>query len=448
MSISAKTQAILLLTARFARAENSGVSPLTPTEWGRFAAWLKDKSRTPDELMAAPVEELLRGWSDRSITIERVRALLDRGSALALATERWLRSGLWVLTRSDSDYPGRLKEQLVAHSPPVLFGCGNRALLDGGGLAVVGSRNSSETELLFSSGLGHAAAKAGFSAISGGARGVDQAAMRGALEAEGTVVGVLSDSLLRASLSQKYRPYLMNGSLALISPFHPDAGFNVGNAMQRNKYIYCLADAAVVVHSGTKGGTWNGAVENLRKGWVPLWVKETDDQAAGNTQLVDLGARSMSCDIDSIDVPSLVSASVVNSTCSDSSWSHPPVARQKAYESSEKDVVGSSEKVAAGLQHATAHTSRNDRKDTEHAKIRTAVLSELDFYHFFLAKVRMLCGDGAKTPDEIRDALGVKKSQLDVWLKRAVEENRVRKLTRPVRYDWVAHQQELLSFDD
>ena len=38
----------------------------------------------------------------------------------------------------------------------------------------------------------------------------------------------------------------MDNNLVLISPFYPDAGFNVGNAMQRNKYIYCLSDAAMV----------------------------------------------------------------------------------------------------------------------------------------------------------------------------------------------------------
>lgn len=40
-------------------------------------------------------------------------------------------------------------------------------------------------------------------------------------------------------------------NLVLMSPFNPEAGFDVGNAMARNKYVYCLADAAVVVHSGT-----------------------------------------------------------------------------------------------------------------------------------------------------------------------------------------------------
>ena len=128
----------------------------------------------------------------------------------------------------------------------------------------------------------------------GGARGVDEASMLGALDAEGTVAGVLSDNLLLTSTRSKYRPHLMSGNLVLISAVYPEAGFNAGNAMQRNKYIYCLSDVAVVVHSGTKGGTWSGAQENLRKRWVPLWVKPSEDKAAGNAALVALGGRLVS----------------------------------------------------------------------------------------------------------------------------------------------------------
>jgi predicted Rossmann fold nucleotide-binding protein DprA/Smf involved in DNA uptake len=76
----------------------------------------------------------------------------------------------------------------------------------------------------------------------------------------------------------------------MLSPFYPEAGFSAGSAMARNKYIYCLADAAVVVHSGTSGGTWNGALENLEKQWVPTWVKRTGDQAAGNAAIQKRGA--------------------------------------------------------------------------------------------------------------------------------------------------------------
>jgi len=75
-----------------------------------------------------------------------------------------------------------LKKRLRRDSPAVLFGCGNKALLNGGGLAVIGSRNATKQDLAYSRGLGELAASNGYSIVSGGARGVDEASMLGALE--------------------------------------------------------------------------------------------------------------------------------------------------------------------------------------------------------------------------------------------------------------------------
>ncbi|RND27384.1 DNA-processing protein DprA, partial [Vibrio cholerae] len=98
--------------------------------------------------------------------------------------------------------------------------------------------------------------------------GVDEAAMQGAMLRGGSVIGVMSDSLLKAATSAKWRKGLLENNVVLVSPFYPEAGFNAGNAMARNKYIYCMASSSLVIHSGKNGGTLNGAEENLKKGWV------------------------------------------------------------------------------------------------------------------------------------------------------------------------------------
>ena len=80
--------------------------------------------------------------------------------------------------------------------------------------------------------------------------------MRGALKAGGKVAGVLADSLERMVMNREHRNLLLEEKLAFISPYDPNAGFNVGHAMQRNKLIYALADAALVVNAEeNKGGT-------------------------------------------------------------------------------------------------------------------------------------------------------------------------------------------------
>ena len=143
--------------------------------------------------------------------------------------------------------------------------------------------------------------------VSGGAKGVDEAAMLAALEVDGTALGILANGLLPMALSSKWRPHLRKNELCLVSPHYPEAPFHVGNAMGRNKYIYCLADYGLVVRSEKgEGGTWAGATEAIKKnmasekyqqnayeryagwyyaetceGWRLVSPKEADDIRAG-----------------------------------------------------------------------------------------------------------------------------------------------------------------------
>ena len=133
---------------------------------------------------------------------------------------------------------------------------------------------------------------AGRGLVSGGARGVDRAAMHGALDAGGRVVGVLADGLERAAMLREHREALMDGRLILVSPYDPAARFQVGHAMQRNKLIYALSDAALVVNSDYgKGGTWTGATEQLDKlKLAPVYVRANGEMGRGLEALRERGA--------------------------------------------------------------------------------------------------------------------------------------------------------------
>ncbi|MFQ5625759.1 MAG: DNA-processing protein DprA [Methyloligellaceae bacterium] len=432
MSVSPNTQAVLLLTAHFSNVREEAVKPLTPKEWGRLALWLKEKSLTPEQLMSGRLGELLNGWLDKAITLDRVEGLMARGSGLALAMEKWLRAGLWVMTRSDPDYPARFKQRLRTDAPAILYGCGNRALLNSGGLAVIGSRNATEKDLAYSRELGAAAAGNGYSIVSGGARGVDESSMLGSLKAEGTVIGVLADSLLRSCSSVKYRKYLMADNLVLVSSFYPDAGFNAGNAMQRNKYIYCLCDAAVVVHSGNKGGTWSGAMENLKKKWVTLWVKRTSDEMAGNSAIVKAGGAWVSENITDLDFKELLSTRATDAgSGSDLFNQSTSEARDTDGESSHK---GRLEPRPDSMMGAAVASQR------EGAATSTPS-TDIEFYDLFLIKITAMCSDSPKTTDELIEALELNKTQLNCWLKRAVADKRLKKFSKPVRYQRVTARQ-------
>jgi predicted Rossmann fold nucleotide-binding protein DprA/Smf involved in DNA uptake len=430
MSISRQTQAVLLLTAYFSKPVKGDPRPLSPTEWGRFALWLKDHDTLPEALLGNDPGPFLSGWNDKTITLDRIRYLLNRGSALALALEKWQRAGLWVLTRSDAEYPGRLKQHLKTDSPPILFGCGNRNLLNKGGIAVVGSRDASEADLKFASIMGNDAAAEGYSIVSGGARGIDEAAMQGALAHEGTGIGVLADSLLRAAISAKYRKALMANNLVLISPFNPEAGFDVGNAMSRNKYIYCLADAAVVVSSTkNKGGTWNGAVENLRQKWVPLWVKSSSESSSGNNELVRQGGRWLPGERSDLAV--LVKASEQVSE------------QQVAYNQQKPESLAPAQmslldnKERPPVVCEQPSTGNFGKEPEAITQVSAAVVPESgNFYGFFLLQFQELTTKTPLTVDEMLIHLDICKTQLNDWLKRALGDGHAKKLSKPLRYQW------------
>jgi DNA processing protein len=289
-TLSPNTQAILLLTAPLiAGGKAPSADLLTPREYGCLARNLRERRRQPADLLSPDAAEWIEELRD-VVESDRLKRLLARGFLLSQALERWQARTIWVVSRADAEYPRRLKSRLKEDTPAVLYCCGDAAILASGGLAVVGSREVSEGLVEITKEIGRLAANAGVTLVSGGARGIDQAAMRGALEAEGRAVGVLADSLERAATNREHRNLLLDRRLALLSPYDPSAGWNVGHAMQRNKLIYALADAALVVSSDLeKGGTWAGATEQLEKyRFVPVYVRASGERGSG---LEALGAK-------------------------------------------------------------------------------------------------------------------------------------------------------------
>lgn len=431
-SLSATAQATLLLTSYFSTTSSENAKPLTNAEWGRFALWLKEKSITPADLLVNDPKVLLHGWYDARISVDRIVQLLNRGHSLAIAMEKWQRAGLWVVTRSDPEYPWRLKQRLKTDSPPVLFGCGNRTLLNAGGLAVIGSRNANCADLMFTNEVGVKAALERIAIVSGGARGVDETAMLGAMKQGGDVIGVMADSLLKAATSSKWRKGLMDGHAVLVSPFYPEAGFSAGNAMARNKYIYCLADISLVIHSGKKGGTFNGAEENLKKVWVPLWVKYTTDKDAANADLVAKGGRWLDADAETLTIADLmriegVCANLVEEEQVDLFSSMPT--QPELLAESKFTLEAEPEPKVAIIEEKVVKTTPSEKI----VEINDHLSSSVDFYQLFITELQRLASNPIAI-DDLIDLTGLHRLQLNDWLKQAESDGVVKKLNRPVRY--------------
>jgi predicted Rossmann fold nucleotide-binding protein DprA/Smf involved in DNA uptake len=221
---------------------------------------------------------------------ETLFLLLDRVGSVAIELERLESIGINVMSRADPDYPDRYRTRLKASAPPVLFYSGEKALLGQRGLAVVGSRHLDEVGEKCADWIGNSCGLSGMVLYSGGAKGVDSISMEASLAARGTAVGVMANNMESELRKPEYRRGIQKGDLCLVTQYLPSASFNVGLAMGRNKLIYTLADYGIVVaSSANKGGTWSGAMENLKNEWVPLFVVTYDDMPEGNQLLLERG---------------------------------------------------------------------------------------------------------------------------------------------------------------
>ncbi len=287
--ISSDSQVLLLLCSHLGLGNDPEFAPLTLREWNPLARKLQTRGLRPAALLEWCAIDLEKQLALAADQVRRLATLLERHGLLAIALERLESLGIRALTRADADYPQRYRQRLKDSAPAVLFYAGEKALLGQPGIAIVGSRHLDQAGQECAKLVGNACGVSGQVLYSGGARGVDTLSMEAALEARGTAVGVLADSLEKAVRSREAA--LRRGDLCLVTPYSPNAGFSVGAAMGRNRLIYCLADYAIVVASDAEtGGTWAGATEALKNGWVPLFVLEHENMPPGNRLLLQKGA--------------------------------------------------------------------------------------------------------------------------------------------------------------
>jgi len=389
--ISERTKAVLLFTSYLSK-ESEGQKPLSLTEWNKLARWLHTKELNPEDLLGVNFRQFLSDWNDQHIPQSRLIGLLERKTALAIALDKWTRAGVWILNRGDIGFPKRIREKLKHLAPNILFGIGDPQLLDRRYVAVIGSRNAEEADLNLARKIGKDVFSQNMGIVSGSAKGVDEAAMLGTLENSGFCIGVVSDSLIKKSSSKEFRNYIVQKRLVLISPYNPEAGFNAGNAMGRNKLVYAMSELAIVVKSDIKGGTWEGAKENLKNNWVSLWICHSLE--SGNQELVKLGGRWLP-EYDQFDDKKLIA--------------------QPAYRENYTLFSHSQETVFEPLK-----LMRNN----------------MDFFSFFILKWFNVFRNTAVEKAEIEKALQLTSKQVDAWLELALEREAAAKKEAPNHQFW------------
>ena len=239
--------------------------------------------------------------------------------------------------------------------------------------------------------------------------------MTAVLEAGGGAVGVLAERLDRAATAREAREPLRDGRLTLLTPYEPDTGFTIGKAIGRNKDIYALADAALVVRfKAGEGGTWTGAIEQLGRNQsappgVSVFVRAAHNPEKGLDELRGKGAFCFpEDDFWRSPLAELLPLSTTSSAPSIESARAQPVA----------------EPHASGVSIPSAPAA----VDTETCYHRCLPLLLQNFQQ----------ERTTKQLSEIAKRLQLLPRQLEDWLKRAVEEGKLTKKKKKGRVVFVA----------
>ena len=162
----------------------------------------------------------------------------------------------FLITREDSDWPGSLDD---LKAPPIeLIGIVTRSVLEGvsKSLSIVGTRNPTEYGIRVAGDFAAGAIDRGWSIVSGGAFGIDSAAHRGALLAEGETIAILGggvNSIFPSGNDRLFRQILENG--LLLSEVLPNVHAIPARFLIRNRLIAAISRATVVVEAAFRSGS-------------------------------------------------------------------------------------------------------------------------------------------------------------------------------------------------
>jgi DNA processing protein len=200
--------------------------------------------------------------------------------------------GARAVCLGDAGYPPLLAE--IAVPPPVLFIRGSLEGRAARAVAVVGSRRASHAGMRFATDLARDLARAGFTVVSGLARGIDTAAHQGALKGGGNTLAVLGSGIdlvyppenepLAAEIS-------LNG--AVVSEHGPGVEPLPWHFPLRNRIVSGLSMGTVIVEAAPRSGaliTARCALEENR-GVFAVPGKPGDPRSSGVNRLLKDGAK-------------------------------------------------------------------------------------------------------------------------------------------------------------
>ncbi len=202
-------------------------------------------ARELDERQRAAVGRRLGGRSRK--------ALHRMAAAAAAAAERELGPNDRILGYGLPGYPDRLER--LHYPPPVLWARGPLPADAGRAVAVVGTRRATRDGRELARDIAKELAACGVRIVSGLAAGVDGAAHRGALAAEGETAAVLGSGLRFRYPRANHDVYAeLEGRGLILTEFEPSVPPEPHHFPTRNRIVAALSDAVVVVEAPERSG--------------------------------------------------------------------------------------------------------------------------------------------------------------------------------------------------
>ncbi len=274
--------------AWIALAGVSGVGDLT---FARLLARYGSARAALEAVSASPPAQADRRLADE--LGQRLRPGLCRGVRAAardpLRIEREMAAlGGWIVTRLDPCYPSRL--HAIEEPPPVLYGLGDQALLEGPRpVAIVGTRRPTAVGRDLAVRIATRLSEAGYTVVSGLAVGIDGAAHLAALEAGRETMAVVGSGLdapgpsVHRRLARRIATYG-----AVVSELAPGVRATRGTFPRRNRIVSGLASATIVVEAPARSGALITARHALEQGRDLLVApgRPLDPRVAGNLALL------------------------------------------------------------------------------------------------------------------------------------------------------------------
>ncbi len=205
--------------------------------------------------------------------------------------DQLMAQGYELIPINSANYSKQLKKNLKKKAPPLLYIKGNKQILQKKAVAIVGSRNANDQALKFTDNIAKRAAEEQKTIVSGFAKGTDKQALDSAIFYNAQSIIVLPQGIMTFELPhKKYLAELENGNILILSVFNPYASWKNGLAIARNIIIYGLAEEIFIAQTSDSGGTWQGAVNGLKKERTIFIRKPDETEDSANNLLIKAGA--------------------------------------------------------------------------------------------------------------------------------------------------------------